>query len=99
MKLLDFDYFLPKELIAQEPIMPRDSSRLLVLNKKTGGIEHMVFKDILKYLDPKKDVLVFNNTKVIPARLIGKKINGGKQEILLVRPLSDDFNLNTTELL
>jgi len=95
MKLSDFDYFLPKELIAQEPIIPRDSSRLLVLDKKTGEIEHKVFKDILKYLDPKKDVLVFNDTKVIPARLIGQKINGGKQEILLVRPLSDDFNLNT----
>ncbi len=83
MKLSDFDYNLPSELIAQEPIKPRDHSRLLVLSKKTGDIKHQRFDDIIKYLN-KGDVLVMNNSKVIPARLIGKKAGTeGRVEIFL----------------
>ena len=81
-----FDYHLPKEFIAQESIEPRDHSRLLILNRKTGAIEHKYFYDIIDYLSD-NDVLVFNNSKVVPARLYGKKIPGlGKTEILLIRP-------------
>lgn len=72
MKLSEFDYYLPEELIAQTPIEKRDESRLMVLDKNTGKIEHKVFKDIIDYLEP-GDCLVRNNTKVIPARLYGKK--------------------------
>ncbi|MFA5460015.1 MAG: tRNA preQ1(34) S-adenosylmethionine ribosyltransferase-isomerase QueA [Candidatus Paceibacterota bacterium] len=81
-----FDYHLPKELIAQEPIEPRDHSRLLVLNRKTGEIKHQHFYDIIDSLSA-NDVLVFNNSKVVPARIYGKKANTkGKVEILLIRP-------------
>lgn|SRR5680860_1705024 len=81
-----FDYRLPKELIAQESIEPRDHSRLLILDRKSKGIEHKKFYEILGYLS-NNDVLVFNNSKVVPARLYGKKIPGyGKAEILLIRP-------------
>ena len=81
-----FDYHLPKELIAQEPIEPRDHSRLLILDRKNKKIEHKKFYEILDYLSD-NDVLVFNNSKVVPARLYGKKIPGyGKAEILLIRP-------------
>jgi len=81
-----FDYRLPKELIAQESIEPRDHSRLLILDRKSKGIEHKKFYEILDYLSS-NDVLVFNNSKVVPARLYGKKIPGyGKAEILLIRP-------------
>ena len=69
MKTSDFDFDLPQELIAQTPILNRDQSRLLVLDKKTGDIEHHIFKDIVNYLNP-GDVLVINDTKVIPARLM-----------------------------
>ena len=72
MKTEDFDYYLPEELIAQTPLLKRDSSRLLVLDKKTGKIEHKIFSDIIDYFN-KGDVLVLNDTKVIPARLIGTK--------------------------
>lgn len=72
MKVSDFNYELPEELIAQVPITNRDSSRLMVLNKETQTIEHKIFKDIIDYLKP-GDCLVRNNTKVIPARLYGKK--------------------------
>lgn len=72
MKTEDFDYYLPEELIAQTPLLKRDSSRLLVLDKNTGKIEHKIFSDIINYLN-KGDVLVLNDTKVIPARLIGTK--------------------------
>jgi S-adenosylmethionine:tRNA ribosyltransferase-isomerase len=86
MKLSDFDYNLPKELIAQEPIKPRDHSRLLILNKKTGEIEHKHFYDIVDCLQT-GDVLVLNNSKVFPARLIGKKKDtGGKIEFFLITP-------------
>jgi len=81
-----FDYHLPKELIAQEPIEPRDHSRLLILDRKSKRIEHKKFYEILNYLSD-NDVLVFNNSKVVPARLYGKKIpSHGKAEILLIRP-------------
>ena len=85
MKLSDFDYNLPSELIAQQPAKPRDHSRLLVLDKKSGKIEHKYFFNIIDYLQA-GDVLVLNNSKVFPARLIGKKKeNGGKMEIFLHR--------------
>lgn len=85
MKLEDFDYELPEELIAQIPLSDRSSSRLLVLNKKTGEIEHRHFKDILDYLNA-GDTLVLNDTKVIPARLIGiKEETDAVIEILLLK--------------
>ena len=83
MKLRDFNYYLPKNLIAQEPIKPRDHSRLLLLDSQTGKVEHKHFYNIIDYLK-KGDVLVLNNAKVFPARLIGKrKKTGGKIEIFL----------------
>ena len=72
MKVSDFSYELPEELIAQTPIDKRDESRLMVLDRNNRTIEHKVFKDIINYLKP-GDVLVRNNTKVIPARIYGKK--------------------------
>ncbi|MCK5320640.1 tRNA preQ1(34) S-adenosylmethionine ribosyltransferase-isomerase QueA [Candidatus Parcubacteria bacterium] len=81
-KLSDFDYNLPKELIAQEPTTPRDYSRLLLLEKETGEIVHKRFYDIVDYFK-KGDLLVMNNSKVMPARLIGKKETGGKMEVFL----------------
>ncbi|MCK5416081.1 tRNA preQ1(34) S-adenosylmethionine ribosyltransferase-isomerase QueA [Candidatus Parcubacteria bacterium] len=82
MKLSDFDYNLPKELIAINPVSPRDCSRLLVLDKENGEIKDKKFFDIIDYLE-KGDVLVLNNSKVISARLIGKKETGGKVEVFL----------------
>lgn len=83
MKLQDFDYNLPKELIAQTPMNPRDHSRLLVLDKKSGEITHKHFYDIVDYLRA-GDILILNNSKVFPARLIGaKKESGGKMEVFL----------------
>ena len=70
MKTTDFDYELPQELIAQTPMEPRDHSRLMVLHRDTGAIEHKHFYDIVDYLNP-GDALVINETKVIPARLLG----------------------------
>lgn len=91
MKTDDFDYELPEELIAQTPLAHRDSSRLLVLNRKTGMIEHKHFDAILDYLN-KDDVLVLNDTKVIPARLYGvKKQTGAFIEILLLKEKGDDI--------
>ena len=84
MKTSDFYYDLPEELIAQEPLKDRASSRLLVLDKNTGKIEHKIFKNIVDYLK-KGDCLVINDTKVIPARLIGARKNtGARVEILLL---------------
>ncbi|MDD5945590.1 MAG: tRNA preQ1(34) S-adenosylmethionine ribosyltransferase-isomerase QueA [Clostridia bacterium] len=84
MKTSDFNYDLPQELIAQEPLKDRSSSRLLVLHKDTGEIEHKIFKDITGYLK-KGDCLVINDTKVLPARLIGARKNtGARVEILLL---------------
>lgn len=89
MKLDDFDFALPEELIAQHPLEKRDSSRLLVLNKKTGEIKDQLFSDLTYYLKP-GDVLVINNTRVIPARLIGvKKETGAKIEVFLLNPSSE----------
>ena len=86
-----FDYDLPEELIAQTPLKKRDTSRLMVLDKETGDVEHKHFYDILDYLKP-GDVLVRNNTKVIPARLYGlKEETGGHVEVLLLKDLHDDF--------
>jgi len=87
MKLSSFSYHLPKERIAQKPIRPRDHSRLMVLDTTQFSIHHAHFFDILSFLKH-GDVLVFNNSKVIPARLFGKKETGGVVEILLVRQLS-----------
>lgn len=90
MKLEEFNYELPKELIAQEPAEPRDSCRLLCLDKNTGAWEHHHFRDILNEIRP-GDIFVFNNTKVIPARLFGKKKEtGGKVEVLLLTPKGND---------
>ncbi len=80
MKLCDFDYFLPKELIAQSPIEPRDASRLMVLGK---NIEHRCFSDIIDYLE-EGDTLVLNDSRVIPAKLRGKKSTGGRIEALVI---------------
>ena len=90
MKVADFDYELPEELIAQTPIKKRDESRLMVLNRKNQTIEHKVFKDIINYLKP-GDVLVRNNTKVIPARLYGKKETGANVEFLLLNNIENDI--------
>ena len=90
MKTGDFYYDLPEELIAQDPLEDRSSSRLLVLNKKTGEREHRVFKDIIEYLKP-GDCLVINDTKVIPARLIGERVGtGAKIEVLLLKRKEND---------
>lgn len=90
MKTSDFYYDLPEELIAQDPLEDRSSSRLLVLNKKTGETEHHVFKDIINYLNP-GDCLVINDTKVIPARLIGERVGtGAKIEVLLLKRREND---------
>lgn len=89
MKLSDFDYFLPKELIAQEPLACRAASRLLVLDRKTRTISHRSFKDLAGYFKP-PELLVLNNTKVIPARLLGvKKDTQGKVDVLLAERLTD----------
>ena len=90
MRTEDFDYFLPEELIAQSPLMDRDAARLLVLHKKTGEIEHKTFSDIIDYLNP-GDALVINDTKVIPARIIGEKEDTGAViELLLLKELGND---------
>jgi S-adenosylmethionine:tRNA ribosyltransferase-isomerase len=89
MKTIDFDYHLPPELIAQVPLEPRDRSRLMVLERSRGSIEHRRFPDLADYLKA-GDVLVFNDSRVIPARLKGKKADtGGKVELLLLRRLDD----------
>ena len=90
MKVTEFDYDLPKELIAQTPIEKRDESRLMVLNRKTKTIEHKIFKDIIDYLEP-GDCLVRNNTKVIPARIYGKKETGANIEFLLLNNIKGDI--------
>ncbi|MBV7275312.1 tRNA preQ1(34) S-adenosylmethionine ribosyltransferase-isomerase QueA [Clostridiaceae bacterium UIB06] len=90
MKVTDFDFYLPEELIAQHPIEKRDEARLMVLDKKTGEIEHKIFRDIIEYLDS-GDCLVLNDTRVLPARLIGEKEDtGGKMEFLLLKRIDAD---------
>ena len=90
MKVSEFDYDLPEELIAQVPIKKRDESRLMVLDRENKTIEHKKFKDIIEYLEP-GDVLVRNNTKVIPARLYGNKETGAKVEFLLLNNIEGDI--------
>ena len=90
MKVTEFDYELPEELIAQTPIEKRDESRLMVLNRKEHTIEHKKFKDIIDYLEP-GDCLVRNNTKVIPARIYGKKETGANIEFLLLNNIEGDI--------
>lgn len=90
MKRQDFYYDLPQELIAQDPLEDRSSSRLLVLDKKTGETQHHTFREVINYLNP-GDCLVINDTKVIPARLIGaKEETGAKIEVLLLKRGQDD---------
>lgn len=90
MDLKDFNYDLPEELIAQDPLEDRSSSRLMVLHKDTGRIEHKIFRDIIDYLNP-GDCLVINDTKVIPARLMGiKEDTGATIEVLLLKRNADD---------
>lgn len=90
MKTDDFDYYLPEELIAQTPIKEREHSKLLVLDKKTGNITHERFDSIINYLE-KGDVLVINNTKVIPARIIGEKEETGAViELLMLKEINSD---------
>jgi len=90
MRLDEFDFCLPEGLIAQEPIEKRDMSRLMVLHKDNGYVEHKMFKDIINYLNP-GDCLVLNNTRVIPARLYGvREDSGGKIEVLLLKRIEKD---------
>ena len=90
MDLKDFNYDLPEELIAQDPLEDRSSSRLMVLHKDTGRIEHKIFRDIIDYLNP-GDCLVINDTKVIPARLMGiREDTGATIEVLLLKRNADD---------
>ena len=90
MKTSDFYYYLPEELIAQDPLEDRTASRLLVLDRKTGAVKHKIFSDVIDYLN-KGDCLVINNTRVIPARLIGEKEGtGGKVEVLLLKRRAND---------
>ena len=90
MQVSDFNYELPEELIAQTPIKKRDESRLMVLDRNKRTIEHKIFKDIIEYLKP-GDVLVRNNTKVIPARIYGKKETGANVEFLLLNNIEGDI--------
>ena len=89
MKVSDFNYELPEELIAQHPYDKRDEARLMVIDKNTQTIEHKVFKDVIDYLEP-GDCLVINNTKVLPARLYGKKDTGANVEFLLLKRIEGD---------
>jgi len=90
VKLEEFDYNLPEELIAQVPIAKRDESRLMVLHRESKRVEHKTFKDIIDYLQP-GDCLVRNNTKVIPARLYGKKETGANVEFVLLNQIEGDI--------
>jgi S-adenosylmethionine:tRNA ribosyltransferase-isomerase len=84
----EFDYYLPPDLIAQTPIEPRDASRLMVVERAGGGIAHRRFRDLLDYLRP-GDILVANDSRVIPGRLLGRKTSGGRVEVLLLKPLEE----------
>ena len=90
MKTNDFDYFLPEELIAQTPIYPRDCSRLLVYDRAKNEIGHKIFKDVLEYFNT-GDVLVINDTKVLPARIYAKTEHGGQAELLLLKRIEMDL--------
>lgn len=88
LKTHDFYYDLPEELIAQAPLEQRDSSRLMVLNRETGEIAHKHFYDVIDYLNP-GDCLVLNDSRVLPARLMGHRPTGGVVEVLLLRDLGN----------
>lgn len=93
MKLSKFKFNLPNELIAQHPAIHRDESRMMVLNRKTGSIEHKTFKNLIEYFD-EGDTFIFNDTKVFPARLYGnKEKTGAKIEVFLLRELNEEFRL------
>ena len=87
LKTSDFNYELPEELIAQTPASPRDSARMLVYGRENDKTEHKIFRDIIDYLSP-NDVLVLNNTRVIPARLFANKVTGAKIEVFLLKRLN-----------
>lgn len=89
LKTSDFYFDLPEELIAQDPLIDRSGSRLLVLDKETGKTKHEIFKNVIDYLNP-GDCLVLNNTKVIPARLLGNRETGGAVEVLLLKRHQND---------
>ncbi|RKX55883.1 MAG: tRNA preQ1(34) S-adenosylmethionine ribosyltransferase-isomerase QueA [Thermotoga sp.] len=89
MRTSDFDYTLPKELIAQTPMEPRDAARLMVINRKTGQIEDRMFHDLIDFFTS-DDMLILNESRVIPARLYGRKSTGGKVEILLLNDLGNN---------
>jgi S-adenosylmethionine:tRNA ribosyltransferase-isomerase len=89
MKLSEFDYHIPEDRIAQFPLEDRDASRLLVLQRKSGRLEHRFFRDVAEYMHP-HDVLVLNDTKVFPARLCGTKTSGGKAEITLIKEIKEN---------
>ncbi len=89
-RLKDYDYDLPKELIAKYPVEPRDSCRLMVLNRKDRTVQHKIFRDIVEFFN-KGDLLILNDTKVIPARLIGQKKTGAKIEIFLLRKIEGRY--------
>ncbi|MBM3251371.1 MAG: tRNA preQ1(34) S-adenosylmethionine ribosyltransferase-isomerase QueA [Candidatus Omnitrophica bacterium] len=91
MKLSLFDYDLPKELIAQYPLKKRDQAKLLVVERRSGKIYHDKFSNLLDYL-PKKSLMVLNDSKVIPARLMGRRISGGSVEVFLLKRLSDGYS-------
>ena len=86
MQLCQFDYNLPKELIAQYPAEKRDESRLLIVDRKKRELYHEVFKNLPKFLQP-EDLIIVNNTRLIPARLKGRKETGGKAEVFLLNPV------------
>ncbi|MDP4278288.1 MAG: S-adenosylmethionine:tRNA ribosyltransferase-isomerase, partial [Bacteroidota bacterium] len=93
MKLSKFKFKLPEELIAQYPSPNRDEARLMVIDRKTGNIEHKLFNEIPSYFDD-QDVFIFNNTRVFPARLYGNKEKTGAQiEVFLLRELNEEFRL------
>lgn len=93
MKLSQFKFNLPEELIAKHPSANRDEARLLVIHRKTGIVEHKVFKDVMEYFN-KNDFFIFNDTKVFPARLFGnKEKTGAKIEVFLLRELNPDQHL------
>ncbi len=98
LTLAQFDYDLPPEVIAQSPADPRDSSKLLVLNKNSGDISHHIFRDLVDLLTP-NDVLIRNNTKVFPARIFGKKTTGGLVEILLLKQVHINSQGDTWEVM
>ena len=93
MKLSHFSYVLPEELLAKRPAQNRDESRLMVVHRETGKIEHKMFKDLIDYFDD-QDVMILNNTKVFPARMYGnKEKTGARIEVFLLRELNQENRL------